>query len=289
MPLKNQIYKEKLAAQTEKVRCEEEEIENVDRFTYLGVTSRSDGDPLTTVKQRSRAAAKRFKALGTMWENEALSLPQALKIRIYEAGVISILRYGSESWTLTEQVINHIKSFNACRLHTITGNSIHYEVVYPTVDVWAKIRTTRLRYLGHILRDDTNKIVLHNIVRHLHANKYEGCILQDAPQTDSFEELEELAADRKKWNKFIREAFNTKHTHKPKIIQSTTKTSEAVNKPLPKALKGRKRVALKVVTNTITIRNPKVPPSPTNGGSLMEAPATVRRSRRLRLLQSGVT
>ena len=113
--------------------------------------------------------------------------------------------------------------------------------------------------------------------------------LQDAPQTDSFEELEELAADRKKWNKFIREAFNTKHTHKPKIIQSTTKTSEAVNKPLPKALKGRKRVALKVVTNTITIRNPSVPPSPTNGGSLMEAPATVRRSRRLRLLQSGVT
>ena len=116
--VKNQIYKEKLAAQTEKVRCEEEKIENVDIFTYLGVTSRSDGDPLTTVKQRSGAAAKRFKALGTMWENEAL--PQALKIRIYEAGVISILRYGSESWTLTEQVIKHIKSFNARRLHTIT-------------------------------------------------------------------------------------------------------------------------------------------------------------------------
>ena len=223
--MKNQIYKEKLAAQIEKVSCEGEKIENVDKFTYLGVTSRSDGDPLTTVKQRSGAATKRFKALGTMSKNEAL--PQALKIRIYEAGVISILRYGSESWTLTEQVINldlshHIKSFNARRLHTITRNSIHYEVVYPTVDVWAKIRTTRLRYLGHILRDDTNKIVLHNTVRHLHANKYEGCILQDAPQTDSFEELEELAADRKKWNKFIREAFNTKHTHKPKIIQSVT-------------------------------------------------------------------
>ena len=137
--------------------CNGEEIEKVDHFGYLGVHFESDGDPLATVKQRTAIAARRFKELGMIWKRE--DIMTNIKTRLYSSAVLSVLKYGSETWTLTKRVIDHVKSFNARRLTVMTGKSIQTEMTLPTVDVWQSIRRTRYSFLGHILRDDHDRCV----------------------------------------------------------------------------------------------------------------------------------
>ena len=228
LEVQKQIWKAKFAEIKETVMCNGEEIEKVDHFGYLGVHFESDGDPLATVKQRTAIAAKRFKELGMIWKRE--DIMTNIKTRLYSSAVLSVLKYGSETWTLTEKVINHVKSFNARRLTVMTGKSIQAEITLPTVDVWQSIRRTRYSFLGHILRDDHDKLILHNTIKSLYHDNIEGSILDDAPSTTTFEELKHYASDRARWRKHI----NT-------IFKESSSQSQTVSGPGPPATREARR------------------------------------------------
>ena len=153
-----------------------------------------------------------------------------IKTRLYSSAVLSVLKYGSETWTLTEKVINHVKSFNARRLTVMTGKSIQAEITLPTVDVWQSIRRTRYSFLGHILRDDHDKLILHNTIKSLYHDNIEGSILDDAPSTTTFEELKHYASDRARWRKHI----NT-------IFKESSSQSQTVSGPGPPATREARR------------------------------------------------
>jgi len=54
--------------------------------------------------------ASAMKRLGCIWRQSKLSI--ATKLRIYSTFVLSILLYGSETWTLTQADWNRLDSFH---------------------------------------------------------------------------------------------------------------------------------------------------------------------------------
>lgn len=65
----------------------------------------------------------------------------------------------------------------------------------------AGIRTTRLRWMGLILRMKPRKNdeerMIKKVVRFVFKHRQEGDILMDAPKTETWEELERLSEDKK--------------------------------------------------------------------------------------------
>ena len=135
------------------VECEKDPLDWLASFVYLGNKSSADADPLVPVKHRIVQASTAFTQGRTVFTSEKSI---ALRFRLYKSGVNSVLRYGSETYTLIEQASNALKSFNARSLARITGRKIADEYHTPSYDLVHEIRKTRARWLGHILRTDQN-------------------------------------------------------------------------------------------------------------------------------------
>jgi hypothetical protein len=79
----------------EKVHLSGHELKNVYRFKYLGQFFTADGDRRHAVEVRMGQAKTRFGKLARIWESSVF--PIAAKLRLFEAGVVSVLVYGCES------------------------------------------------------------------------------------------------------------------------------------------------------------------------------------------------
>ena len=97
-----------------------EQIENVDKFVYLGSLLTNDGDDATEVKHRIDIAQAAFTDLSNIWSDHRL--PVSMKLRLYQLSVCSTLKHACESWTLTDKVKANINGFNSRCLHVITDN-----------------------------------------------------------------------------------------------------------------------------------------------------------------------
>ena len=73
-------------------------VESTDCFTYLGSDIHSSERSTPEILRRIGLASNIFGRLANIWKRTELSLQT--KIRLYNALVISVLLYGSETWTL---------------------------------------------------------------------------------------------------------------------------------------------------------------------------------------------
>lgn len=178
-------------------------LKNVFDFTYLGHFFQADGDSTRAVDIRIGKASARFTQLRNIWDSSVLS--KRLKLQLYKSAVISTLSHCHEVWKLDKRIMKKIGGWNARCLSIITGNEIRDERIRPSVDVIKDMRMSRLRWLGHILRLDEDRL-LRKVVLALAKRRIEGkpiptgSILMDAPLHDSLEELVELAGDHGKGN-----------------------------------------------------------------------------------------
>ena len=125
-------------------------------FKYLGVKYSADGDGAVGREARAEQAADRYRQLGNIWNSSGLSV--GLKLRLYEAGVISVLIYGCETWDLTEKAMTWLGAWNATRLAMITGRKIREEYKNPVFDLVGVVRARRLpvKWAGELLtREDS--------------------------------------------------------------------------------------------------------------------------------------
>ena len=94
--------------------CEDQALERVESFTYLGsivfITRGSEED----VEARCRKAQCMFYMLSPVWRSQYISL--WTKLRIFNSNVKSVLLYGSETWRLTSSFIKKLQSFINRRL-----------------------------------------------------------------------------------------------------------------------------------------------------------------------------
>ena len=132
--------------------CEDEPLENVFNFKYLGTMFNALTDQTIDVKDRIVRAIQRCGQLRHILDSDKIDIN--LKLHLYETSVCSLLTFGCETWSLNRQVPGPINGTNSRMLTRFTGKSIPAEVRPATYsfNLIRKIRQRRLRWVGHILR-----------------------------------------------------------------------------------------------------------------------------------------
>ena len=122
---------------------------------------------------------------------------------LYKAVVMSVMTYGCEAWQMTQQAKAKINGANAKCMSRITGLTIAQEASSKTrtYDLLRAINKRKLEWLGHILRmpDVPSVRLVKTAVKVQYRMGMQGNMLENAPPTNSFAELEQLAQNRKKW------------------------------------------------------------------------------------------
>ena len=119
-----------------------------------------------------------------------------------------MLLYGCEAWILDDRRQRMLRGWNSRCLHRITGRGFREECVEPSMDIIAKVRGRRLKFLGHVLRREESsllkQVLLADGVEQMQEGQYaEGSVLSEAPEHRSLQELEELAQERGKWRQMV--------------------------------------------------------------------------------------
>lgn len=139
------------------------EVEATEEFPYLGSIISADGRVDTEVEKRISQASRAFGAL-----RKAVFMDRNLRLetkrRIYQACVLSVLLYGSESWVLLRKHSRKLDSFHHRCIRTILGISNRQQwtqhiTSYGIRRRWGdldtatqKITKRRLEWLGHVAR-----------------------------------------------------------------------------------------------------------------------------------------
>jgi len=132
-----------------------------------------------------------------------------LKLQLYQSAVASTFSHCHEAWRLDKTAIKKIGGWNSRRLSIITGRSQRQERVKPTWNIIKTILMRRLKWLGHILRLDDDRM-LKQAVLSMKRPYPKGSIMMNAPPHDSIQELIVLAGDHgwenhKEWTSLVKE------------------------------------------------------------------------------------
>ena len=185
------------------VFCEQVALENVFDFPYLGSKFTADGDVSHDVDARIARALKRWGDLRHIFTSDDLSVE--IKIRLYSAAVCSLMSYGCESWPFTEEVTRRINGANSRMLASFTSKTIQQEArpLTTSLNLVLRLRKTRLRWLGHILRGGKDQLT-YQAIKAQFMSRMKGSLLTDAPPHTCIEDLIPLAEDRAHWRALVR-------------------------------------------------------------------------------------
>ena len=137
-------------------------LEQVDSFVYLGSRVTKDADCNVEVKSRLAMGTSVMIKLTKVWKNKAIS--SKTKIRLMRALVWPEATYGCETWTLKKEEERIIQAFeNKCirKLLRISWtemltNERVYKLAGTKCELLGHVKTRKLRYFGHILRQQDN-------------------------------------------------------------------------------------------------------------------------------------
>lgn len=192
-------------------------IEQVEKFQYLGSIITPDGGAEEDVKNRIRLATAAFSKLRNVWFSHRISLN--LKLRIFSSNVKSVLLYGSETWKVTRRLTQMLQVFvNKC-LRKICG--IFYPKVISNVNLLQKtdqspiadeIGKRKWRWIGHTLRKASGDIARQALSwnppgrrgRGAPATTWQASVQKEAAQQKlTWKEVAQLANHRKRWTDFV--------------------------------------------------------------------------------------
>jgi hypothetical protein len=149
-------------------------LETVESFVYLGSSMDSSIRSSTELQHRIGKAAGAFDALKkSVWTRPGLSL--RTKCRVFRTAVLSVLLYGCETWALSNEDINKLEVFQMRKLRKMMGISLldrrrNKDILQECglAPLAVEIRERRLRWLGHVLRREDDRIM-------------KRCLLSDPP------------------------------------------------------------------------------------------------------------
>ncbi|KAA3670290.1 uncharacterized protein DEA37_0004806, partial [Paragonimus westermani] len=196
-------------------------------FCYLGSNLSTD---LSVDRELRARVAKASAAFGRLerrvWKNHSLKM--ATKLCVYRSMVLSILLYGSETWTLYQRNVSYLSRFHVQCLRRILG--IRWSDMIPNTEVLrradmdgmeAMLMLNQLRWLGHVRRmgdDRIPKQLLYGQVKSGKRNpggqkrRYQDVVQVSLSRCNiDFRCWEDLALNRTAWRNTVRagvRAFN---------------------------------------------------------------------------------
>ena len=177
------------------IYCNGTKLDNVYMAKCLGTLFPADGDQMKDISARVAQATTRCGQLHHIFSSD--SLPLRMKLRLYEAAVVSLLTYGSETWFLNPSACRKLRGANSRMLAWFTGNSIPHEARPATTsfNIIQKLRSRRLRWVGHILLDDPQNPSF-QALKSIHTNPVPDSLLMDTSTRDFIETVVNLVKDR---------------------------------------------------------------------------------------------
>ena len=143
---------------------EEENVELVDNFRYLGDMMTCEGGVESAVRDRISSAWNKWRELASLLVNQ--SIPLRERAKVYCACVRPVLMYAVETWALTEKLECLLASCDQRMLRYMTKVRWQDRVTNEEVrercgveDLRVRIRTTRLRWFGHVKRREEDNIL----------------------------------------------------------------------------------------------------------------------------------
>ena len=201
------------------IRVNNDPVEKVKQFKYIGSLKSTDGDCSKDVNARIAMAKRRMCELTTLWKDR--SIPVALKMRLVKTLVWTVLSYGAEAWTLKvrdERKITSMEMWLWRRMLRIswmekrTDNSILQELEIKR-ELLGHVRQRKLTYYGHLCRDhgcQITKTVVEGYVegrrrRGRPRKQYIDNIKQWTQLTTS--QCVRAAEDRSRWKQLVSQAM----------------------------------------------------------------------------------
>ena len=145
------------------VELENEDLEEVEEFTYLRSVMSKSNATVKDITNRLQKAKSSFVKLNKVWRSPNIS--EKNKIKIYNSSVLSVLLYGAECWRVTQRDSQRLSGFHTsclrkiCRIYwpqKITNKELYQRTGQR--DITMVVKQKRWRWLGHVIRKDRDSI-----------------------------------------------------------------------------------------------------------------------------------
>ncbi|XP_054279259.1 uncharacterized protein LOC128997645 [Macrosteles quadrilineatus] len=195
----------------------DEEIEEVDRFTYLGSVLTRAGGADEDVMSRITKANAAFVQLYPVWK--ARDISTRTKLKIFSSNVKSVLLYGCETWKVSSSLTQKLQVFiNRCLRKIL---KIYWPEVISNRELWKatdkepveiQIKKRKWRWIGHTLRKDPDAVERQALSWNPQGHRRRGRPrmtwrrtieeeIRDAGK--NWREVRALAANRVRWRCFV--------------------------------------------------------------------------------------
>lgn len=207
------VSKQDKTAEKIKINLDKHQLEQVDKFIYLGQTITNDGRCEEEIKKRIAIAKNRFCKMKNVLTNKKVRY--VTRKRLVQCYIYSTLLYGAESWTISKHSEDRIRSFEMWvhrRMFKISWkeritNLAVLKLVGSNKSIINIIKERKIKYCGHILRHDS-------LQKELLEGKVNGKRGRGRPRKrwfdnikewtgKSFVECKRLAQKRGDWRKMI--------------------------------------------------------------------------------------
>ncbi len=201
---------------TDNFKINGEELEKVNKFTYLGSIMSNDGGTDKDIKCRIGKAAAVFKTLRPIWTSSQISINT--KLKIFNSNVKSVLLYASETWRTTKAATHRLQTFTNRCLRNIL--KIKWQDMITNEELWERtnqpliedqIKKRKWTWIGHTLRKPKTTIVNQALRWNPQGqrkpgrprNSWRRSVEQEGKQQGkTWAEIDKLAQDRRKWKSF---------------------------------------------------------------------------------------
>ena len=146
------------------VKIDDQQIEDVKTFTYLGGIVTTEGGCDQDINSRLGKAKQQFRRLKKIWNTSKFSVQT--KLRLFNSLIVSVLTYGSETWKTTERDKKKLDTFqNRCLRNIlrvrwpekISNEELHVRARAKNISTIVMSR--KWKWIGHILRfNNSNRI-----------------------------------------------------------------------------------------------------------------------------------
>ena len=136
---------------------DEETVETVSDFIFLGSKITADGDCNHEIKRRLLLGRKVMTKLDSIFKSRDITLPT--KVRLVKAMVFPVVMYGCESWTIKKAERQRIDAFElwCCRRllrvpFARRSNQSILKEISPGCSLEGLMLKLKLQYFGHLIR-----------------------------------------------------------------------------------------------------------------------------------------
>ncbi|XP_048481474.1 uncharacterized protein LOC125489513 [Plutella xylostella] len=208
----------------EPIQINGKNIEQVEKFCYLGSMIDHNGGTDIDVEARINKARAVFGQLKNFWRSKNIN--RNTKIRIFNSNVKTVLLYGCETWFVRKDISYKLQVFiNKC-LRQILG--IFWPRTIRNEDLWTltnqrpthlEILDRKWRWIGHSLRQEDSRLTKQALVFAPQGKRRIGrpritwirTLAQEIKSINmSWPEVVAAASDRQKWKAVVAALCSTR-------------------------------------------------------------------------------